>query len=64
MLAKINGSVLQGVEAFPVTVEVNIGRGLGYFIMGQPDDAVKECLGRIEVAIKSFGFICQGRRSR
>jgi magnesium chelatase family protein len=56
MYAQIRGSILQGVEAFPVTVEVNVGRGLGYTITGQPDESVRESLGRIEVAIKSLGF--------
>jgi len=56
MYAKIRGTVLHGVEAFPVTVEVNVGKGLGYFITGQPDDGVRESLSRIEVAIKSTGF--------
>jgi magnesium chelatase family protein len=56
MYAQIRGSILQGVEAFPVTVEVNVGKGLGYFITGQPDESVKESLSRIEVAIKSLGF--------
>src|SRR5882757_4059101 len=56
MLAKIRGSVLHGVEALPVTIEVNVGNGLGYFVTGQPDETVKESLHRIEVAIKAMGF--------
>ena len=56
MLAKINGSVLHGVEAFRVLVEVNVGNGLGYFITGQADEMVKESLSRIEVAIKGMGY--------
>ena len=56
MYAKIRGTVLHGVDAFPVTVEVNVAMGIGYFITGQPDDSVRECLSRIEVAIKSMGL--------
>ena len=57
MLAKLYGMVLHGVEAFRVTVEVSVAPGLGYFITGQPDDTVRESLNRVEVAIKSLGFV-------
>jgi magnesium chelatase family protein len=56
MLAKINSMVLHGAEAVPVLVEVIVSNGMGYFMMGQPDEAVRESLGRAEVAIKSHGF--------
>lgn len=56
MLAKIWGSQLYGVEAFPVLIEVYVGNGLGYHLTGQLDDTVKESLSRIEVAIKAMGF--------
>ncbi len=56
MLTKIFGSILHGVGAFRITIEVNVGRGLGYFITGQPDEVVREGLGRVEVAIKGLGF--------
>src|ERR1700733_102061 len=56
MLAKINGSSLHGGEACRISVEVSVANGLGYYITGQPDDAVKESLHRIEVAIKSLGY--------
>jgi magnesium chelatase family protein len=56
MLAKINSSALYGVEAFRIKIEVNIANGTGYFITGQPDDAVKESLSRIDVALKSNSY--------
>jgi len=56
MLTKITGSHLHGVEAFPISVEVYVGNGLGYSITGQPDDIVRESLTRVEIAIKSMGF--------
>lgn len=56
MLVKINGMVLHGVGAFRISVEVSVANGLGYFITGQPDDAVRESLSRIEIAIKSLGY--------
>jgi magnesium chelatase family protein len=56
MLAKVYGSILHGVEAFRIMVEVNVGNGLGYHITGQPDEIVKESLGRAEVAIKGLNY--------
>jgi magnesium chelatase family protein len=56
MLAKVFGSALHGVEAFRVTVEVNVTNGLGYTVTGQPDEVVRESLSRAEVAIKGLGL--------
>jgi magnesium chelatase family protein len=53
MLVKTFGSAVYGVEAITITVEVNVLAGeLKYFIVGLPDNAVKESLQRIESAIK------------
>lgn len=54
MLVKKFGSAIQGVDAFPITIEVNVGRGLGYSVIGLPDNAVKESLQRVEMAILSI----------
>jgi magnesium chelatase family protein len=56
MLAKVFGSALHGVEAFRITVEVNVTNGLGYTVTGQPDEVVRESLSRAEVAIKGLGL--------
>jgi magnesium chelatase family protein len=56
MLAKLFGSALHGVDAFRITIEVSVSNGLGYQITGLPDDAIKESLSRIDVAIKSNGY--------
>ena len=57
MLVKTFGSAVNGVEAIAITIEVNIGGGdLKYFIVGLPDNAVKESLQRIEAAIKTNKF--------
>lgn len=54
MLVKIFGSAVYGVDAITITIEVNVGSGeLKYFIVGLPDNAVKESLQRIESAIKT-----------
>ncbi len=57
MLVKTFGSAVNGVDAIAITIEVNIGGGdLKYFIVGLPDNAVKESLQRIEAAIKTNKF--------
>ncbi|CAF3811666.1 unnamed protein product [Rotaria sp. Silwood1] len=54
MLVKTFGSAVYGVDAITITVEVNVSGGdLKYFIVGLPDNAVKESLQRIESAIKT-----------
>ena len=57
MLVKTFGSAVNGVDAIAITIEVNISGGdLKYFIVGLPDNAVKESLQRIESAIKTNQF--------
>ena len=56
MLAKTFGSAVYGVEAITITVEVNVMNGKDYFIVGLPDNAVKESIQRVESAIKTNGY--------
>ena len=57
MLVKTYGSAVYGVEAITITIEVNVSGGdLKYYIVGLPDNAVKESLQRIESAIKTNNF--------
>lgn len=56
MLVKTYGSAVFGVNALTITVEVSIGTGNKYHIVGLPDNAIKESLRRIESAIQSAGF--------
>lgn len=58
MLVKVFGSAVQGVDAITITIEVDAtpGSQTGYFIVGLPDNAVKESLERIVSAIKNNGF--------
>src|ERR1019366_1205577 len=53
MLVKTFGSAVYGVDAIAITIEVNVSNGQGYFIVGLPDNAIKESLQRIESAIKT-----------
>ncbi len=57
MLVKIFGSAVYGVEAITITMEVDLAQGsTGYFIVGLPDNAVKESIERVLSAIKNTGF--------
>ncbi|MES2380512.1 MAG: YifB family Mg chelatase-like AAA ATPase [Bacteroidota bacterium] len=55
MLVRTFGSAVHGVDAVTITVEVNVGEGngVGYFLVGLPDNAVKESQHRIETALKN-----------
>jgi len=57
MLVKVFGSAVYGVDALTITIEVDLAQGsTGYFIVGLPDNAVKESIERILSAIKNTGF--------
>lgn len=61
MLSKTYAGAVQGVDAQKITIEVNAGGAvaagkIGYFLVGLPDNAVKEGYQRIEAAIKNIGF--------
>ena len=56
MLVKTFGSALNGIEAFTITIEVNIDRGVQFFMVGLPDSAVKESQQRIESALINNGL--------
>lgn len=61
MLSKTYASAVHGVEAQTITVEVNAGGAVGmgkqgYYLVGLPDNAVKEGWQRIEAAIKNIGL--------
>ncbi|MHA4893724.1 YifB family Mg chelatase-like AAA ATPase [Pedobacter sp. PWIIR3] len=56
MLVKTYGSAVFGVNALTITIEVSIGSGNRYHIVGLPDNAIKESLRRIESAIQSAGL--------
>src|SRR5690349_12734542 len=56
MLVKTFGSSVQGINATTVTVEVNVGKGVYFFLVGLPDNAVKESQKRIIAALKNCGY--------
>ncbi|WP_075341229.1 YifB family Mg chelatase-like AAA ATPase [Tenacibaculum agarivorans] len=62
MLVKVYGSALFGVEATTITVEVNIDKGIGYHLVGLPDNAVRESSYRISAALKNNNFKLPGKK--
>lgn len=56
MLVKVYGGLVFGIEALSVTVEVNIDKGAGYFLVGLPDNAIKESFHRIHAALVNLGY--------
>lgn len=56
MVSKSYGSAVYGVNASIITVEVNVGQGTNFWMVGLPDNAVKESTHRVESAIKYSGY--------
>ena len=62
MLVKVFGSAVFGVEATTISVEVNTDNGIGYHLVGLPDNAIKESSFRIAAALKNNGFALPGKK--
>lgn len=56
MLIKVYGAAVQGIEAYVVTIEVNTSRGIKFFLVGLPDNAVRESHERIVSAFQNNGL--------
>jgi magnesium chelatase family protein len=57
MLARVCSAAVNGIEAYPVEVEVNAGWGETIIvIVGLPDAAVKESRDRVTTALTNSGF--------
>src|SRR6266446_2136841 len=57
MLARVFSAAVNGIEAYPVEVEVNAGWGdTVIVIVGLPDAAVKESRDRVSTALTNSGF--------
>lgn len=63
MFVRTHAGALVGIDAVPVTVEVNIaGGGLGLYLVGLPDNAVKESEERIRAAFENSEERFSGRK--
>jgi len=56
MVTKIYGSAVYGVDAITITIEVHVNRGVGYHLVGLPDNAIKESNYRIAAALQNNGY--------
>ena len=56
MLVKVFAAAIQGINATFVTIEVNALRGIKFFLVGLPDNAVKESHERINSAFQYNGL--------
>ena len=61
MLTKVYGSAVFGVDATTITVEVNVDKGIGYHLVGLPDNAIRESNFRIAAALQNNGFKIPGK---
>ncbi len=57
MLARVHSCAMLGVDAHPITVEVDASPGLQKIeVVGLPDTAVKESKERVTAAVRNAGF--------
>ncbi|MFV0247430.1 MAG: YifB family Mg chelatase-like AAA ATPase [Tenacibaculum sp.] len=62
MLKKVHGSAVFGIDATTITIEVNIDKGIGYHLVGLPDNAVRESSYRISAALKNNNYKLPGKK--
>ena len=62
MLTKVYGSAVFGVEATTIAVEVNVASGVGYHLVGLPDNAIRESNFRIAAALQNNGYKIPGKK--
>lgn len=62
MLIQLNGSAVFGVDAHLITIEVNVDQGIGYHLVGLPDNAIKESNYRIAAALQNIGYKLPGKK--
>lgn len=63
MFVRTYAGAIVGIDAVRVTVEVNLaGSGMGLFLVGLPDNAVKESEERIRAAFENCGRRMSGRK--
>ncbi|MFP4041840.1 MAG: YifB family Mg chelatase-like AAA ATPase [Bacteroidales bacterium] len=62
MLVKTFGSAVQGINATTITIEVNVSQGVNFFLVGLPDNAVKESQQRIDSALRTNGYHIPGKK--
>lgn len=61
MLTQVFASAVFGIDAVPITIEVHIDAGVGYHLVGLPDNAVKESNYRIAAALTNTNYKLPGK---
>ena len=61
MLVKTYSSALFGIDATTITIEVNSAIGINFFLVGLPDNAVKESHQRIKAALSNNNYHFPGK---
>lgn len=56
MLVKTFGCAIIGIDAIIVTIEVNSSKGVQFFLVGLPDNAVKESHQRMMASLTNLGY--------
>lgn len=62
MLVRTFASAVMGIDAVTVTIEVNVSRGIQFFLVGLPDSAVKESQHRIASAFRALEYHWPGKQ--
>lgn len=62
MLVKTFGSAIHGIDAIIITIEVNISQGKKFYLVGLPDNAIKESHHRLVAVINNIGSKFPRRR--
>jgi hypothetical protein len=62
MLVRTFASVVTGLDAVTLTIEVNVSRCVQFFLVELPDSAVKESQHRIASAFRALNFHWPGKQ--
>jgi magnesium chelatase family protein len=62
MLVKTYGSAVYGIDAITITIEVSATKGFKFYLVGLPDNAVRESHRRIEAALRNIGRHMPGKK--
>ena len=62
MLVRTFASAVFGISASTIRVEVQVSEGIGYFLVGLPDNAIRESQQRIVAALSTLDYRWPGKR--
>ncbi len=62
MLCRTFSAICVGMDVVKVTIEVSITSGVGIYLVGLPDSAVKESLLRVTTALSNYDYKIPGKK--